>query len=136
LRDQLTNQVHNLAIEEQVSFLGYQEDVYSVMKACDLLVLPSFREGMALVIFEALGAGIPVVASRIPALESWFKDQEIVSLFDPYSLDEITACISRELQRPDAQKVQRRLAADRLVTGLDIDVMVGKYTDLYFDLLQ
>jgi len=135
-RDLLQKQVHDLAIDKRVYFLGYQEEVFPIMKACDLLVLPSFREGMGNVIFEALAAGLPVIASKIPALEYWFGDREIVSLFDPFSVDEISACIRKELQRPEDEKDQRREAGQRLVSGLDIAVMVRKYTDLYIRLLH
>lgn len=135
-REQLLDIALELGIAERVSFLGYREDIYPIMKACHLLVLPSFREGMGNVLFEALAAGLPAVASKIPALEYWFKDQEIVSLFDPHSLDELTDCIRRELERPAGEKEHRREEAQRLVDGLDIDVMVRKYTDFYHSLYQ
>ena len=135
-REKLLELTRNLGIGEGVTFLGYQEDVYPIMKACDLLVFPSFREGMGNVLFEALAAGLPAIASNIPSLAYWFKDREVVSLFDPYSLEELTACIREELQRSDDERNQRRQETDSLIAELDVDTMVRKYTDLYRNLVQ
>jgi glycosyltransferase involved in cell wall biosynthesis len=135
-RTRLEDQARQLGISDKVHFIGYREDVYSIMKACDLLILPSLWEGMGNVLFEALAAGLPAVASKIPALEYWFEDQEIVSLFDPHSLDELTDCIRRELERPAGEKEHRREEAYQFVKELDIDVMVRKFTDFYTELRQ
>ena len=52
---------------ESVIFRGYSDDPAGWMSRCDLLVLPSFDEGMGLSLAEALAAGTPVMASDIAA---------------------------------------------------------------------
>ena len=133
-RERLAKTACDLGLEDQVDFLGYREDIYSIMKACDLLVFPSLREGMGNVLFEALAAGLPAIASNIPSLAYWFGNQEIVSLFDPSSRDELSTCIRRELDRPEDQRAQRRDDGLRLVRGLDISEMVRKSTEFYLGL--
>lgn len=50
----------------QLEVLGARDDVPAVLAGCDVLVLPSLREGMPGVVLEALGCGVPVVASDLP----------------------------------------------------------------------
>ena len=46
-------------------FLGFRKDVYKILKASDIFVFPSYREGLSVALTEAMACGLPVVASRI-----------------------------------------------------------------------
>jgi glycosyltransferase involved in cell wall biosynthesis len=48
-----------------VRFLGYRGDVPDLLRAADIFVLPSHREGMPRSIIEAMLCGLPVVATDI-----------------------------------------------------------------------
>ncbi|KKT76309.1 MAG: Glycosyl transferase GT4 family [Microgenomates group bacterium GW2011_GWA2_44_7] len=63
-------------LEKHIIILGFlpkNEDVYALMKASKVLLLPSYEEGFGMVAAEALSCGIKVVAYRLPALEENFK---------------------------------------------------------------
>jgi len=60
----LGNHTQRLGLHERIHFLGWQEDIPSIMAAADLLVLPSRWEGMPNVVLEAMAAGKPVVATQ------------------------------------------------------------------------
>jgi len=55
-----------LALDDRVSFLGSVDDVYSLMRASLLLVLPSQREGFGIVVIEANACGLPVLVLDSP----------------------------------------------------------------------
>ena len=46
-------------------FLGFRKDVYRILKASDIFIFPSYREGLSVALTEAMACGLPVVASRI-----------------------------------------------------------------------
>jgi glycosyltransferase involved in cell wall biosynthesis len=48
--------------------LGAREDVPELMSACDLVVVPSLREGQSLVALEAMAAGRPLLVSGVGGL--------------------------------------------------------------------
>jgi glycosyltransferase involved in cell wall biosynthesis len=48
-----------------VRFIGHRGDVPALLAAADVFVLPSAWEGQALILQEALRAGVPVVATRV-----------------------------------------------------------------------
>lgn len=54
-----------LNLNERVKFLGYRKDVDAIMKASDLFLFASFREGLPLAMQESMYFGLPVVCSNI-----------------------------------------------------------------------
>ncbi|MBO4878238.1 MAG: glycosyltransferase family 4 protein [Ruminococcus sp.] len=52
-------------LSENIRFLGYRNDVRELLSACDIFVMPSFREGLSRSLMEAMACGLPCVASRI-----------------------------------------------------------------------
>lgn len=62
--ERLKQRVHELNLENTVSFLGYRRDVKELYEAADVYVFPSFGEGLSLSLMEAMASGLPSVASR------------------------------------------------------------------------
>lgn len=60
----------------RVKFLGYRQDVDIIMRAVDIFVLPSHREGMPRSIIEAMMTGLPVVATDIRGCREEVVDGE------------------------------------------------------------
>ena len=56
-------QVDALGLEDRVHYLGVRQDIPALMNAFDVLLLPSFFEGLPVVGVEAQAAGLPVVTS-------------------------------------------------------------------------
>lgn len=63
----LLNQIKELAIEKRIEdriiFTGVRSDVYKVVQAMDVFVMPSLFEGLPVTLVEAQAAGLPIVAS-------------------------------------------------------------------------
>lgn len=58
------------SLSDRVSFLGYVsgEDKTLLYKQSDILILPSYHEGLPLVVMEALGAGCGIIATKVGAI--------------------------------------------------------------------
>lgn len=61
LEDSLKETALKLRIDENVNFLGFKKEVARYLAASDMAVVPSYSEGLPLVIFEAFNAKVPVV---------------------------------------------------------------------------
>src|SRR5262249_49879111 len=69
---------------ERVSFSGQRTLVEPIMQAADCLVCPSlWAEAAGLVNLEALGTGLPVLASRIGGIPEYVDDGVTGYLFPP-----------------------------------------------------
>jgi len=53
-----------LGISHRVHFLGFQEDIASLMRVADFFTLPSRRDSCPLVLLEALASGLPALVSE------------------------------------------------------------------------
>jgi len=75
-----------LDVANHVIFTGWleKEELWNIYDASDLFVLPSLKEGMPNALLEALGSGLPCIASNIPGNRDILQYEEL--MFDP--LDE------------------------------------------------
>jgi L-malate glycosyltransferase len=69
-RGSIERMIASANLQEQVFMLGRRSDVHDILDAADLVVLPSYSEGMPNAVLEAMAHGIPVVASDVGGLRS------------------------------------------------------------------
>ncbi len=56
--------VKKLGLEDKVFFLGKIRELYQILSACDLFLLPSTQESFGLAALEAMASGLPVISSN------------------------------------------------------------------------
>ncbi|RYG42142.1 MAG: glycosyltransferase [Chitinophagaceae bacterium] len=89
LREELTNLIATLQLNEKVILLGARKDVPEILADYDCFVFPSIMEGFSGALVEAHFAELPILATNIP------QNQEIVThlktgyVFGTESADEI-----------------------------------------------
>ena len=76
LRSSLERLASRLGIAGRVRFLGWRDDVPSLLAAADLLVCPSLHEPLGNVVIEAWSAGLPVVATASDGPAALIQDGE------------------------------------------------------------
>ena len=82
-RERLERFAGTIQAKHAVHFLGDQPDVSALMAHADAVWIPSRRCSGINVALEAMAAGRPVVASRLPALADIVRDGETGFLIDP-----------------------------------------------------
>ncbi len=85
--------VRKLAAGLPVSFLGWRDDIASVLKDLDLLVISSKEEGLPRVALEAFSAGVPVVAFPIGGIPEIIRDGETGFLVPQKTVEALAARI-------------------------------------------
>ena len=65
-----------LGLTDRTTFVGYktQEEVAALLAKADMLVLPSFAEGVPVVLMEAMASSKPVIASRVAGVQELVHD--------------------------------------------------------------
>jgi glycosyltransferase involved in cell wall biosynthesis len=69
-RAELETKAQALGLQDMVKFAGYksQSEVAEALQKTDLFVLPSFAEGVPVVLMEAMAARVPVIATQIAGI--------------------------------------------------------------------
>lgn len=63
-------------LSDCIDFLGLKTNVYDYLFDADAFVLPSIFEGMPITLIEAMGTGLPIIASRVGGVPDMIKDNE------------------------------------------------------------
>lgn len=109
--------IDQLSSYGNVRFLGPVEDVSGYMKAADLLLLPSMREGLPTVVIEAAACGLPVVAMEATGTVDAVASCECGSLTPQGSsllfLKSVRELLDSESERWDIGTRAAKLAAAR-----------------------
>ncbi|MFD5536420.1 glycosyltransferase family 4 protein [Streptomyces sp. NPDC127079] len=101
LRGRLEDQADRLGLRN-VEFAGglLGEDLGKAYADADAFVLPSDKEGMPLVVLEAMAAGLPVVATDVPGTRELVGDTGLLAAPEPAALaDAIDALAGDHLLR-------------------------------------
>ncbi|WP_395750831.1 glycosyltransferase [Prosthecobacter sp.] len=88
-RAHLEEAVQKLGVQDLFTLTGHREDVPDIMRAFDIVAIPSFHEAIPQSGLQALATGVPVVASNIGGIPSIIKDGEtgrLVPMKDPAAL--------------------------------------------------
>tara|TARA_B110000008_G_C16958530_1_gene559179 strand:- start:940 stop:2088 length:1149 start_codon:yes stop_codon:yes gene_type:complete len=76
---------------DRLKYIGYQENLHELFDSSYIFVLPSYREGMPLVICQAMASGLPTIASNIPGCKDAVQDNNtgiLVPVRDSFALYE------------------------------------------------
>ncbi|MDD4455813.1 MAG: glycosyltransferase family 4 protein [Candidatus Methanomethylophilaceae archaeon] len=122
------------AIEERKSrcgknvlFTGFVEDIADAYCSADVFFMPSYAEGLPMVILEALSTGLSVVARRIPEFTENFKDT--VLYFD--DIEEAGMLLA------DRALLEQHAALSRPFTEeYDIKTVADLHVNLYRELTE
>lgn len=74
LKDDLAALARNLGIEADVLFLGQRDDIYDLINAMDIFILPSIDEGIPMVILEAMSLSKPIIATCVGGIPEIITD--------------------------------------------------------------
>jgi glycosyltransferase involved in cell wall biosynthesis len=127
-RENVLAQIRQYKLEDRIYTPGFVKDVLPLMRAADIMVLPSRIDGMPLAVLECQALGKPVVASRVGSLPVMIEDQKTGFLCDPGDLPAFCANILRLARDPDlrrrmqvfaSQSVARKYSAERMLTAYE-----------------
>jgi glycosyltransferase involved in cell wall biosynthesis len=135
LRDDLRNRVERLGLSQRVHFLGARRDLGNLIAAIDLFVMPSLWEGLPLSMVLAMGAGLPVVASRVAGIPEVVRDGVTGLLVPPADVEALGAALARLLGDPALRQTLGAAAAAFVRPRFGVDGYVESVSGLYDRLL-
>jgi colanic acid/amylovoran biosynthesis glycosyltransferase len=111
-----------LSLTDRTSFLGAlsHDAVRDVLLSADVLCLPSFAEGVPVVLMEAMAMELPVVTSRITGIPELIDDDLCGVLVAPGAADELAVALAGLISDSDRRAALGRRARERILEGFDL----------------
>ncbi len=134
-REHLQAHACRLGIKERVFWMGSVQDIWSILPAFDLFVLPSLREGLPVTLLEAMAAGLPVVATQVGGVPEVILDGITGILLPAGNPQALAEAIQRLLTKPGLCMEMGRSGRERVRDDFSVEQMVQKTQALYEDLL-
>jgi glycosyltransferase involved in cell wall biosynthesis len=119
-----------------VRLLGDRDDARELIADADVFVLPSFNEGLPLVVLEALHAGRPLVASDLPGLRGVVVDGESGILVPAGSAQALAGAIGTLIDNPEAARMLGRAGRAHAREEFSIERTAASYLELYSQVLD
>jgi glycosyltransferase involved in cell wall biosynthesis len=130
----LQAQVEDLGLQDRVSFLGERRDVPEVLRALDMLLVPSWEEPFGRSVVEALAVGVPVAATSAGGPREVLSDGVHGLLLPPRRPDAWVQALSPVLRdRVRLAEMSRQGPARAIAFGREAHA--GRVLSLYEDVL-
>ena len=133
-RAALRNLAGELGIAKRVTFTP--QSVSGQLSQLDLLVEPSFQEGLGLSVMQAMAAGVPVVASGVGGLYSLIEDGKTGLMFQVGDHSGLAKAMRRLLDRRDERLDLARQAREMLEEKFNADLIASRLGDFYLKCLK
>ena len=129
LWDDMKELAKELQIDEKVEFAGLQSNVSPWLHDADLFILPSKYEGMPMTLIEAMGTGLPIIASKVGGIPDMLTDNYDALLIKP-NVENLCNAMERLYsdQRLRAQFGTRARVRSEAFSSIK---MATQYTDIY-----
>lgn len=132
LRADLTAQATALGLMDAVEFTGYigMEEVAQRLDGADIFVLPSFAEGVPVVLMEAMAARMPVIGPKVAGVEELVEDGVSGFAVPPGDAETLGARIAELLENADRRAQMGVSGRNRVEMAFDADKEAAKLAAL------
>jgi glycosyltransferase involved in cell wall biosynthesis len=131
LRNFLETLTVSLGVQHAVRFLGWREDVTTILRSTDLFVLPSLFEGLPLSLIEAMACAKAVVATNVDGTADVVVDGVTGYLVPPKEPEQLAQKIVTLLKNRNLRQQFGRAGQERVSALFGAERMAENYASLY-----
>lgn len=130
---ELRAMVQQFGIQDHVVFSGYEENLPEVMRAFDVLVMPSGHESFGIVALEAMAMECPVILSDVGSAREWITegDQEFGLRVRPEDAFDLQKQIRQLIEKPDWAREMGARARERAISRFGRKARLFRILSLY-----
>jgi len=113
------SKISELGLAEDVMLLGHRDDVPALVSLMDVVVLPSYAEGIPRILMESAAMARPMVASRVRGNVDVVIDGQTGLLVPVRDAPALATAIHKMLNNPEMAAEMGRQARQRALTHFD-----------------
>jgi glycosyltransferase involved in cell wall biosynthesis len=134
-RVKLEEEVARTDLAGRVRFLGWIDDIGSVLSRWDVFVLPSLEEGFPVAALDAMAAGLPVVATAVGGVPELIEDGKSGWLIPSRDVEALTARLRLLVGNSELRQSVCAAAFARVRDHFNAAQMAKAFGRLYDELL-
>lgn len=113
---------------KQVVFLDYQDPISKVYEMADIMVLPSYREGLSRSLLEAAAMKMPLITTNVPGCRETVDCGENGLLCQPADAESLWKAMEKMLQKTEKQRMEMgRKSREKAEKQFDEQIVVDQY---------
>ncbi|ASK62288.1 hypothetical protein CFK37_09000 [Virgibacillus phasianinus] len=129
-------EIKQLMNQDNVTYLGFRDDIHNILALSHVFVLPSYREGLPRSIIEAMAMKNAIIATNIRGCREQVIENENGHLVGRKSVDELTDAMENMLiQQKRIQQMGER-AREIAINKFNESIVLAKQIDLFEWLLE
>lgn len=134
-RAKLETAVARAGLQEHVRFLGWIDDLSSVLPRWDAFVMPSLEEGFPIAALDAMAAGLPVVATSVGGVPELIVDGKTGWLVPPRDAEALASRLRLLLLNPELRVTMGTASYAHVRDHFSAAQMTESFARLYDELL-
>ncbi|MFZ5364691.1 MAG: glycosyltransferase family 4 protein [Patescibacteria group bacterium] len=130
-RSRIAQEIKALSLNNKVALLGFIPDAMKYVRAFDVFVLPSIKEGLPGTLLEAQLAKVPIVASDVGGIPEIVSDDKTGLLFDSNDQSQFVDKIKKILLNQEFRAAIMENAYRSVKVGFDFKKQLEKTEEIY-----
>jgi glycosyltransferase involved in cell wall biosynthesis len=129
--ERLSKLIESYRLQKRAFLLGFVPDARRYLKAADIFLLPSRKEGLPLAILEAGNAELPVISTRVGGIPEVIEHKRSGLLVRANDIDGLADAMTRLLTHPDEAKDYAETLKKRVTGKFTEKEMLEKTAKVY-----
>lgn len=130
-REKLENLIEEMKIKNNVTMLGFKENIAPLLRKIDVYIHPSVNEPFGIAILEAMAAGKCVIASSVEGVPEIITEGENGLLVPATDVESLAQAISTALDNLSQTKRMGQSGRKKVEDTFSIEKTVENYQNLY-----
>lgn len=135
-KNSLRELARGFGLERRVIFTGYRSDIRELMNVFDIFTLPSFIEGLPVVILEAMAAKKPVITTPVGGNTEIVIDGQTGTIVPQGSPDKLAEALRYHLKNQEISKKMGEAGYEMVKAHFPLSVMLDKIMAVYSEAVK
>ena len=136
-KSHINNSTYKTLIKNpNILFLGKSEDMADIYKKMDIVVLPSWREGLSKSLLEAAAMSLPIITTDVPGCNDIVQHEYSGLLVQSKNQEELKIAIKRYLENPKIAINYGKIARKTITKKFTLKIINTQILKIYQSFLK
>jgi len=129
--EKIKKEIEDKKLQDDIILAGFVMGASKYLKAFDIFILPSLKEGLPYVVLEAMNAGLPIVASSVGGLTDLIENEKSGILIPPKNPGEIAKALDLLIKNKSMREKMGTRSLELATQKFSFDKMLSGTIDIY-----